>query len=73
VIPGHYTVVLKGGASPQAVAEDHGLIRSQTYRYALNGFAGAIPRAKLDVVRRLAGEIGGARPGCAGNTGPSYR
>ena len=51
VIPNHYIVVLHGDASPQGVAEAHGVIRTQTYRHAINGFAGTIPAAKLDDVR----------------------
>jgi subtilisin family serine protease len=50
IIPGHFIVVLADGASPRDVAADHGVIRTQTYRYALNGFAGAIGKGQLKSV-----------------------
>ena len=51
VIPGRYIVVLHGDTSPAGVAHAHGLIRTHTYRYALNGFAGRILDATLDRVK----------------------
>ena len=51
VIPGSFIVVLNEAASPQGVAEDHGVIRTQTYQHALKGFAGKIPASKLDDLR----------------------
>ena len=46
-VPGDYIVVLKQGSDPTEVANTHGLSRRQTYSHALNGFAGAIPKAAI--------------------------
>ena len=51
VIRGRYIVVLHWDASPVGVAEAHGVIRTHTYSYALNGFAGPIPDAKLHALK----------------------
>jgi aqualysin 1 len=45
VIPGQFIVTLRAGASPAAVARDHGVEPRYTYQYALNGFAGSISEA----------------------------
>jgi aqualysin 1 len=45
VIPGHFIVTLRDGASPAAVARDFGVEPRYTYQHALNGFAGAISEA----------------------------
>ncbi len=45
VVPDHYIVVLKAGASPSDVARDHGLTPTQVYRTAFNGFAAVISRS----------------------------
>lgn len=50
VVPDHYIVVLRAGASPGDVARDHGLIPSQVYTAALNGFAAFIPSQRLSAV-----------------------
>ena len=51
VIRGRYIVVLHGDASPVGVAQAHGVIRTHTYRHALNGFAGPIPATKLAALK----------------------
>ncbi len=51
VIPGHYIVVLRAGVSPASVTRSHGLAAEHVYDAALNGFAGAIPEARLAAVR----------------------
>lgn len=57
-VPGQYIVQLRGGASPQAVSQRHGVRPSHLYHLALRGFAGVIPPGRLrqlqqdpDVVR----------------------
>lgn len=50
VVPDQYIVVLVPGASPQAVAQAHGLAPTHVYSAALNGFAATIPPAILPSV-----------------------
>jgi subtilisin family serine protease len=55
-IPGKYIVVLKDSVgSPDSVARDHGrrfgVARSHVYRYALRGYAAAIPAEKLGALK----------------------
>ena len=69
VIRGRYIVVLHGDASPAGVAEAHGVIRTHTYRYALNGFAGPIADPRLAGVKRPTGEVRGAGSDRAGTRG----
>ncbi len=45
VIPGRFIVTLRDGASPAAVANDHGVSPDYVYSAALNGFAGAMSDA----------------------------
>jgi subtilisin family serine protease len=45
VIPGRFIITLRNGASPAAVARDHGVRPEFTYTHALNGFAGAMSDA----------------------------
>jgi subtilisin family serine protease len=45
IIPGHFIVTLREGASPAAVAAEHGVQPAFVYRHALNGFAGAMSEA----------------------------
>ncbi|HUF50048.1 MAG TPA: protease inhibitor I9 family protein, partial [Longimicrobiales bacterium] len=45
VIPGRFIVTLRDGASPAAVARDHGVSPDYVYTAALNGFAGAMSDA----------------------------
>ncbi|MFO7587839.1 MAG: S8 family serine peptidase [Gemmatimonadota bacterium] len=45
VIPGRFIVTLRPGASPAAVARDHGVAPDFVYAHALNGFAGTISEA----------------------------
>jgi subtilisin family serine protease len=45
VIPGRFIVTLRDGASPAAVAGDHGVQPDYVYSHALNGFAGAMSTA----------------------------
>ena len=45
VIPGRFIVSLRDGASPAAVARDHGVSPDYVYTAALNGFAGAMSDA----------------------------
>ncbi len=45
VIPGRFIVTLRDGASPAAVARDHGVAPDFTYTTVLNGFAGSISDA----------------------------
>lgn len=45
VIPGRFIVTLRDGASPAAVASDHGVSPDYVYTAALNGFAGAMSDA----------------------------
>ena len=45
VIPGRFIVTLRDGASPAAVAGDHGVKADFVYSHALNGFAGAMSEA----------------------------
>ena len=45
VIPGRFIVTLRDGASPGAVAGDHGVSPDYVYTAALNGFAGAMSEA----------------------------
>jgi len=45
VIPGHFIVTLRAGASAAAVARDYGVEARYTYQHALNGFSGAISEA----------------------------
>ena len=51
-IPGHYIVKLKDDADPSAVASGHGLAPSRVYRSVIRGFAGAIPEARLEQLKR---------------------
>lgn len=45
VIPGRFIITLREGASPSAVANDHGVRPDFVYTHALNGFAGSISEA----------------------------
>lgn len=45
VVPGRFIVTLRDGASPAAVARDHGVSPDYVYTRALNGFAGAMSDA----------------------------
>lgn len=45
VIPGRFIVTLRDGASPAAVAGDHGVSPDYVYTEVLNGFAGAMSEA----------------------------
>ena len=45
VIPGRFIVTLRDGASPSAVAREHGITPDFVYTAALNGFAGSISDA----------------------------
>jgi subtilisin family serine protease len=45
IIPGHFIVTLREGASPAAVAAEHGVQPAFVYQHALNGFAGAMSEA----------------------------
>lgn len=51
VVPDHYIVVLRAGASPQDVARDHGLTPNHVFVAALNGFAATIPPQRLSAVQ----------------------
>ncbi len=51
-IPGRFIVKLRDGQDPGAVASSHGLAPSNVYRNAFQGFAGAIPEARLEQLRR---------------------
>lgn len=42
IIPGRFIVTLREGASPAAVAREHGVRPDFVYTHALNGFAGPI-------------------------------
>jgi subtilisin family serine protease len=45
LIPGRFIVTLREGASPAAVAREHGVTPDHVYAHALNGFAGAMSDA----------------------------
>jgi subtilisin family serine protease len=45
VIPGRFIVTLRDGASPAAVAREHGVAPDYTYSTVLNGFAGSMSEA----------------------------
>ncbi|CAN5135455.1 hypothetical protein BH23GEM2_BH23GEM2_05310 [soil metagenome] len=45
VIPGRFIITLREGATPAAVAGDHGVRPDFTYTHVLNGFAGAMSDA----------------------------
>jgi subtilisin family serine protease len=45
VIPGRFIVTLRDGASPAAVAGEHGVKADYVYSHALNGFAGSMSEA----------------------------
>lgn len=45
VIPGRFIVTLRDGASPAAVAGDHGVSADYVYSHVLNGFAGSMSEA----------------------------
>jgi len=45
VIPGRFIVTLRDGASPAAVARDHGVAPDFVYSHVLNGFAGSMADA----------------------------
>jgi subtilisin family serine protease len=45
VIPGRFIVTLREGASPSAVAAEHGVSPDYVYSTALNGFAGSMSEA----------------------------
>jgi len=51
VIPGDYIVLLKPGNQPADVASAHALERRHTYSYAVNGFAGSIPKGQLHALQ----------------------
>jgi subtilisin family serine protease len=51
-IPGRFIVKLRDGEDPSAVASSHGLAPSNMYRNSIRGFAGAIPEARLEQLRR---------------------
>ncbi len=52
-IPGMYIVRLKDDVvEPAAVARAHGLAPSFTYNHAIKGFAGYIPEARLEMLRK---------------------
>src|SRR5262245_3502162 len=46
-----YIVVLKDGATPGAVANDHAIARRHTFSHALNGFSGPIPEGRIQALR----------------------
>lgn len=52
VIPGRFIVTLRDGASPAAVAAEHGVRPDFTYSRVLNGFAGAMSDAARDGLMR---------------------
>ena len=49
-VPGRYIVVLQAGANPVGVANRHGVAAEHVYSAALNGFAGAVPAARLQAL-----------------------
>ena len=55
VLPGHYIIVFKDGVDPSQASNDiaraHGLGVRHVYSHALNGFAAAIPDARLNDVK----------------------
>jgi subtilisin family serine protease len=51
-IPGHYIVTLKDGVEPAGFARAMGVSPNFTYRSAINGFAGYIPAARLEQLRK---------------------
>jgi len=50
-IPGQYIVQLAVSAEPSALAAQYGLAPRYVYEHLLNGFAAAIPSAKLDALQ----------------------
>jgi len=52
VIPGRFIVTLRDGASPAAVAREHGVAPAYVYTRVLNGFAGSISQAARDGLLR---------------------
>jgi subtilisin len=54
VVPGRYIVVLKPGAAAQKVAADHGVAPDAIYDSAITGFAGAVPEARLEALKKHA-------------------
>jgi aqualysin 1 len=52
VIPGRFIITLREGASPAAVAGDHGVRPAYVYTHVLNGFAGAMSEAARDGLLR---------------------
>jgi subtilisin family serine protease len=51
-IPGHYIVRLKDDVNPDEVIQGHGLSANFTYRNTIRGFAGAIPEARLAMLKQ---------------------
>ena len=52
VIPGRFIVTLREGASPAAVAREHGVQPDYVYSRVLNGFAGSVSDAARDGLLR---------------------
>jgi hypothetical protein len=52
VVPGRYTVVLKGTADAAALARRHGVTPLHVYSAALHGFTARLSAAQLLAVRR---------------------
>jgi subtilisin family serine protease len=51
-IPGRFIITLRDGASPAALAREHGISPDYVYAHALNGFAGAMSDAARDRLLR---------------------
>jgi subtilisin family serine protease len=51
-LPGRFIITLRDGASPAAVARDHGVAADFVYTTVLNGFAGAMSDAARDGLLR---------------------
>ncbi len=52
VLEDGFIVQVRRGADPASVAAAHGLSPAITFRHAINGFSGAIPRGRLDALRK---------------------